>query len=209
MKKFVLFFILIICLLIPAYSETQAGLSVGHEWFKIFSVEGINADDYGQKRLLVNLDGATYFGSSDRSGGFGIEYGFGSIISLGEWQGDVSVRAQGFNAGYMAKFGLGYRHAFSDLFGLSVGLGVYGTYDSEKGSDSGNTYEFSEFDLFMYGKAAVDLTFGQSFRINLGANVGGPVWAHATIQYGVQSVSGEIEMSGIFFTPFISLSYVH
>lgn len=206
MKKILLFTILILMIVFPVFSESQTGVQIGYEKFRFFEVEGINTGNYGQTRIPIMINGAFY---GKEPGGLGIEYGIGGIFLLNTWQDNISVSPNEISTGWFCKLGLNYRHQVSNLFGMIAGLGVYGTYDSEDTSENGTKYSASEIDLFLYGKIGLDLTFGESFRFDLGAHVGGPIWAYATVTAGTQKVSGDMSMSGISFIPYIGLSYVY
>ena len=206
MKKALLIVILIMVVTVSVFSESQTGIQVGYEKFRFFEVEGINTGNYGQTKIPVMLNGAFY---GKEPGGLGIEYGIGGIFLLNTWQDNISISPNGISAGWVCRLGLNYRHQISNLFGMLLGLGVYGTYDSEDTSENGTTYRASEIDLFLYGKVGLDLTFGESFRFDLGAQVGGPIWAYATITAGTDKASGDISMSGITFIPYVGLSYVY
>lgn len=202
MRKIIVILSLLLCVAFSAFAaEGQIGLTLGFQNFWYDQDDG--PADMEERSLIITLDGANFFGEN---GGFGVEYGIGMSNVLNRKSGDLTVDSEEFHPDLALRLGLAYRYGFSDMFGIVAGLGASGHmswHDDYMGWDKVTTMSIS-----MYGKLALDITFG-SIRIDAGVGVGGPVYSKAEISVGDVTRSGETDLSGIFATPYISLSYVY
>lgn len=203
MKKVVLA-LLIALLAVPAFAaEGQIGVSIAPEWFWLSSVEGAKPEEsVGESTLYLSVDGANYFGED--GGGFGIEYGLGVSLPLYGWAGKESQRIEG-DAGFIFRAGLGFRREFNDLTGLAIGFGVNGSYSGHIFDLAIASADFSALMLSIYGRVAVDLTFLDCLRLDLGIAMGGPIFTSVKAVDKSQSV----DISGSFLAPFAAISYVY
>lgn len=207
MRKLFVITIIFIVSIVPVFAEGQIGLSLTPEWFWIKSVEGEKApESIGMTRFMLTVDGANYFGEK---GGFGIEYGLGMIFPVNQWEGNVTVKNESSNVGFVFRVGAGYRYELSDLIGFGIGLGLNGLYDSDSQSYLEQTISASEFDLHMYGRITADFTLLEFLRINAGLAIGGPIYTRLSISSGEYKETASIDMGGFFLAPFLGLSYVY
>lgn len=183
--------------------EGQIGISFTPEWSWITSFEGNDLGDIDMEgtNLLLTVDGANYFGRN--GSGFGVEYGLGVAFPVGS-QNEI-LPQEDSGAGFVFRAGIGYRFEFSRLFGLALGFGLNGAYQSESFSSLDLTITGSAFELGLYGKVAADLTLIDCIRINLGIAVGGPVY---NLISG-EEASENINIGGVFVSPFVGVSYVY
>lgn len=206
MKKVLILLVLAVFLVIPVSADSQLGISIAPEWMWISELEGVSAENAGTTRFYLTADGANYFG---RNGGFGIEYGLGAVFPLNMWVGDMTVNLNGEGTAFAFRVGLGYRYEFNNLIGMVVGLGMNGTFGGVSNHVGSNADYVAELDLGIYGRVAVDLTFIEALRVNVGLAMGGPVYTAAFGEFEGQSMSTSINMSGFFISPFVGISYVY
>lgn len=207
MKKVLILLVLAVFLVIPVSADSQLGISIAPEWMWISKAEGVSIENMGTTRFYLTADGANYFG---RNGGFGIEYGLGAVFPLNMWVGDTTVNLNGDGTAFAFRVGLGYRHEFNNLIGMVVGLGLNGTFGggSYGFGDSSTSYA-AELDLGIYGRVAVDLTFIEALRVNVGFAMGGPVYTAVFEESAGQTMSQSVNISGFFISPFVGISYVY
>lgn len=179
MKKKILILALVFCSAFAASAaDNQIGVSVSPQWMW--------AGEANDMTLLITVDGANYIGSD----GSGIEYGIGT--ELGFLQGQTI-------AGVAARIGYGYRMEFNPLLGLSIGVGINGTYVPPV------LGALSEFYIGMYGRIAVDFTFLDALRLNVGVGLGGPFFG--TFTYKNDTYVGFI--TGFYIAPYLGVSYAY
>lgn len=208
MKKVLILLVLAVFLVIPVSADSQLGISFAPEWMWISKVDGTSYENVGTTRFYLTADGANYFG---RNGGFGIEYGLGAVFPLNMWIGDTTINLNGEGTAFAFRVGLGYRHEFNNLIGMVVGLGMNGTFGGGSSYDFGsfNVNYAAELDLGIYGRVAVDLTFIEALRVNVGFAMGGPVYTAVFEESAGQTTSQSTNMSGFFISPFVGISYVY
>ena len=179
MKKKILILALVFCSAFAASAaDNQIGVSVSPQWMW--------AGDANDMTLLITVDGANYIGSD----GSGIEYGIGTELEF--LQGKTI-------AGVAARIGYGYRLEFNPLLGLSIGVGINGTYVPSV------LEALSEFYIGMYGRIAVDFTFLDALRLNVGVGLGGPFFG--TFTYEGDTYAGF--MTGFYIAPYLGVSYAY
>lgn len=202
-EKILVITIILVALLIPAFAEGQIGVTVAPEWRWTLSMERQKLpESMGTMDMIIAVDGTNYFGSN---GGFGIEYGLGIGIPVYSWVGDMTTDDENGNNAFIFKAGIFYRHAFSSLLGLSAGLGFSGSYSSEDTA----FYSTSTIFIDMYGKIAVDLTFFDALRLNAGLGLGGPVYNSYRTSSNGHTMTGDVNMSQLYLSPFVGISYVY
>lgn len=195
MKRLLVVMILALAAIAPVFAiNGQIGVSAGYEWFA-----NDTSFDSGTNSLALNVAGATYFGSE---GGLGIEYGLGMGIPMSSWAGDFSVDLDDNPKQFIFNAGLGYRFHFGDMLGLKLGIGANGYRTNE--SDSVSTMT-----LGIYGRLALDVTIAGCVRIDLGAFAGGPVMGKVDGTLGGISYSQDVDVKGIFVTPYAGISYAY
>ena len=205
--KVLIVIVLAVFLVIPVSADSQLGISMAPEWMWFSKAEGVSIENMGTTRFYLTADGANYFG---RNGGFGIEYGLGAVFPLNRWVGDTTVNLNGDGTAFAFRVGLGYRHEFNNLICMVVGLGLNGTFGggSYGFGDSSTSYA-AELDLGIYGRVAVDLTFIEALRVNVGFAMGGPVYTAVFEESAGQTMSQSVNISGFFISPFVGISYVY
>ena len=217
MKK--IFTVLIVLLSASAMlfaAEGRIGVSLAPEWlFGGAKVNGEVPEDTGSTSFMLLAEGANYFG---KEGGFGIEYGLGVKFPINTWVGDLSTEDESPSA-FSLKVGLGYRHEFSDIFGISVGAGALAdiTKVSEGGEIFGQTISGSSttFILDIYGSVAADITLIDFLRLEVGAMMGGPVWTATKAQVNAGGLGSwnpdpvKLDYGGFALAPFVRVSFVY
>lgn len=203
MKK--LFAILLIVLAVtPLFaSEGQIGATLGYQNAWLFEIEGNDTGDMQSRTLVMSVNGANYFGSN---GGFGVEYGIGMTNLLNTKYENLTVDDEEFDPGLILNLGVSYRYGITDMIGISAGLGLSAEMDWANGQDIvyiQKDVDLFEFDLGMYGKIAADFTFFDDLRLNVGLEMGGPLYKSITAESNTES----IDISAFYLTPYVSLSY--
>ena len=209
---------LLLCLLLLSgllfAAEGRIGVTLAPQWLWNTATE---ADD-GETNFLFMAEGANYFG---KEGGFGVEYGLGVNFPINTWAGDLVNDDPSSSSAFVFKAGLGYKYAFSDLFGLSAGVGVMGSIRSysDGGSWGGVTLsgKSTAFVMDLYGNIAADITLLDLLGINVGVIVGGPVLSTltTTVDGSIGDVGGshtettDVDKQGIFVAPFVGVSFVY
>ena len=198
MKRLLIVMILALAAIAPVFAiNGQIGVSAGYEWFA-----NDTSFDSGTNSLALNVAGATYFGSE---GGLGIEYGLGMGIPMSSWAGDFSVDLDDTPKQFIFNAGLGYRFHFGDMLGLKLGIGANGYRISE----SYDYASMSTLTIGIYGRLALDVTIAGCVRIDLGAFAGGPVMGKVDGSSMGVSYSQDVEVEGIFVTPYAGISYAY
>ena len=198
MKRLLIVMILALAAIAPVFAiNGQIGVSAGYEWFA-----NDTSFDSGTNSLALNVAGATYFGSE---GGLGIEYGLGMGIPMSSWAGDFSVDLDDTPKQFIFNAGLGYRFHFGDMLGLKLGIGANGYRISE----SNDSASMSKLTIGIYGRLALDVTIAGCVRIDLGAFAGGPVMGKVDGSSMGVSYSQDVEVEGIFVTPYAGISYAY
>lgn len=196
-------------------SEGRIGVSLAPEWMWY-----TNAEDSGKMDFALMAEGANYFGK--KGGGFGIEYGLGVKFPVSTWvAGSDPIDVEDGKSSFLFKAGVGYKHAFSDVFGISAGLGVRGDISStsEGGSWGGISVSGrgTTFVMDIYGSVSADLTLMDFLGIRIGAMAGGPVLGklRTTVQGGIGDFGGshsettDLGIEGFWLAPFVGVSYVY
>ena len=198
MKK--LFAILLIVLAVtPLFaSEGQIGATLGFQNFWIKDSDGAT-----NLSIVASVDGANYFGNN---GGFGVEYGIGMIDLMSYREDNHTVDDDEFKPSLLLHAGAAYRYGFTDIIGISAGLGLASEMYWDSYTDQ--NYKYDEFDLTLaiYGRVAADFTFS-SLRLNLGLEMGGPVYSMAKVSSEGHSETMDDIINGFYMTPYVSLSY--
>lgn len=213
MKK-ILVTLLILVAVVGAVSASDGriGVSVAPEWFW-YSTD--TETDLGRTNLAFMAEGAHYFGK--KGSGIGIEYGLGAYFPLNTWAGNsepVKV-PEDTPSNFIFKVGAGYRHEFSDLFGISAGLGIRGTYGKYIDFSIGDLIDSNttKFTLDLYGDVSFDITLLEFLRINVGVMLGGPVLTQTTTKtdtiIGSGSNTESLNISGFWLAPVIAVSYTY
>ena len=198
MKRLLIVMILALAAIAPVFAiNGQIGVSAGYEWFA-----NDTSFDSGTNSLALNVAGATYFGSE---GGLGIEYGLGMGIHMSSWAGDFSTDLDDAPKQFIFNAGLGYRFHFGDMLGLKLGIGANGYRTSE----SNDYASMSTLTIGIYGRLALDVTIAGCVRIDLGAFAGGPVMGKVDGSSMGVSYSQDVDVKGIFVTPYAGISYAY
>lgn len=188
--ELLVFLVLAIAIASPLYAmDGQIGVTIGYQY---------NTEDFGfgsgTKEIPINISGSDYFG---RDGGFGVEYGAGLGIGIGGWDGGSNYDETNSPTPFFANAGAGWRFHFNDTFGLKFGLGVDFRYMSKDNS--------SRYTLGAYGRVALDITFLDHIRLDAGAKVGGPLHA----EQAIGSLSGEVDVKGVYASPYVGIAYAY
>ena len=196
-------------------AEGRIGVSLVPEWF--FGGPKVNNEvpkDTGSTSMMLLAEGANYFG---KEGGLGIEYGLGVKFPINTWTGDIKAEDDSASA-FAVKVGLGYRHEFNDLIGISLGAGALGsvTRVSEGGEIFGQTISGSSttFILDLYGSVAADFTLIDVLRLEVGAMLGGPVYTGSSAEVSIGGGSWgsdpvDLNYGGFNLAPFVRVSFVY
>ena len=186
--------------------DSSVGLTLAPEWYWMFESRGQKLpDNSGDTRFHLMATGDSYFGDD---GGFGIEYGLGATFVMNTFINGETTKAENAPVGFVFNVGPGYRYELNSLIGFSAGLGIRGYLVSDESGFGEYSASYTAFYLDMYGKVAVDFTLFDFLRLDAGAMFGGPVFATGSYTYNGNSVSADVSVSGFFFTPFVSVSYV-
>ena len=138
--------------------------------------------------MLITVDGANYFDD-----GSGIEYGAGLSMRLMS----NGAKLEQIPLGAAFRVGYGYRYEFNPLVGFVLGVGLDGSTLSAGG--------YTVLTLGMYGKIAVDFTFLDALRLNVGVSLGGPFFG--TFTYEGDTYAGF--MTGFYIAPYLGVSYAY
>ena len=210
-RMLIVLLILLATVGVVSASDGHIGVSVAPEWFW-YSTE--TKTDLGRTNLAFMAEGAHYFGK--KGSGVGIEYGLGAFFPLNYWVGDADpVKLENASSSFIFKAGAGYRHEFSDLFGISAGLGIRGKYGKMIDYNLGDIIKSNttEFVLDLYGDISFDISLTDFLRINAGIMLGGPVLTQATTKMDIGGVSGSntesSDISGFWLAPVIAVSYTY
>lgn len=206
-KALLILFVLLASAGILSAHDGSIGITLAPESYWFSGIEGTTLpDNFGMTRFYLMADGSNYFGDEHS---FGIDYGIGALFSLNMWVGNITQSIDNAPVGLVFYLGPGYRYEFSDLIGISAGLGLRGSWISSTTNSAGYSSTTSEFDLELYGKASVDFTLIDFLRIDAGLMMGGPVYANMTVSGNGNSQSQSVRISGFFLTPFVGVSYVY
>lgn len=198
MKK--LFAILLIVLAVtPLFaSEGQIGATLGFQnfWFK-------DSDGDTALSIVASVDGANYFGNN---GGFGVEYGIGMIDLMSYREDNHTVDDDDFDPSLLLHAGASYRYGFTDVIGISAGLGLASEMAWDSMTIMNSQIDTFDFTMALYGRVAADFTFS-SLRLNLGLEMGGPIYSMRKVSGEGYSVTTDDIINGFYLTPYVSLSY--
>ncbi len=189
-------------------SEGRIGVSLAPEWMWY-----TNAEDSGKMDFALMAEGANYFGK--KGGGFGIEYGLGVKFPVSTWvAGSDPIDVEDGKSSFLFKAGVGYKHAFSDVFGISAGLGVRGDIGSTGFEGTSFSTSSTTFVMDIYGSVSTDLTLMDFLGIRIGAMAGGPVFGKVIgkAQIGGIEFGGDADYEfreGFWLAPFVGVSYVY
>ena len=208
MKK-ILVALLVLSVAIGAVSASDGriGVSISPEWF--WNNTGDSGVSSGSTNFSLMAEGANYFG---KKGGLGIEYGLGVTFPLNTWvEGSDPINVEDAPSSFIFKAGVGYRHEFSDLFGISAGVGINGKFQSRSYTVLGSEVSGNAFILGMYGDVMVDITLLEFLRINVGVMVGGPVYSAVNGSIGNIDIdmSDMFDTSGFSLAPVVALSFAY
>lgn len=195
--------------------EGRIGVTIAPDWMWYS-----NPEDTGKMDFNLMAEGANYFG---KEGGFGIEYGLGVKFPVNTWITDNDPqKVEDGKSSFLFKVGAGYKHAFSDMFGLTAGLGIRGSI--KPGADIGigdssvsGSLKIKTFMMDIYGSVAADITLLDFLSLQAGVSVGGPVISSrkTTIEGSIgefgDSTSNTVDLdrSGIYLAPFVGVSFVY
>ena len=190
--------------------EGRVGVTLSPEWFWNTEAEKTGYTDFN-----LMAEGANYFG---KKGGFGIEYGLGVGFPVNTWvNGSDPQKVEDGKSLFLFKIGAGYKHEFSDMFGLSAGLGIRGSVQSygDGGSIAGVSISGKStiFIMDIYGSVAADITLLDFLSLQAGVSVGGPVVSNMTTKGGIGELEGshttDLELKGISLAPYVGVSFVY
>ena len=185
--------------------EGRIGVTIAPDWMWYSNLE-----DTGKMDFNLMAEGANYFG---KEGGFGIEYGLGVKFPVNTWITDNDPqKVEDGKSSFLFKVGAGYKHAFSDMFGLTAGLGIRGSVlTTDGGFDLGGIIGVS-------GKATVFMMDIYDFlSLQAGVSVGGPVVSSCriTTEGSIGGIGGggtetvDLALSGFYLAPFVGVSFVY
>lgn len=195
--------------------EGRIGVTIAPDWMWYS-----NPEDTGKMDFNLMAEGANYFG---KEGGFGIEYGLGVKFPVNTWITDNDPqKVEDGKSSFIFKVGAGYKHAFSDMFGLTAGLGIRGSVLTTDGSfDLGGIIGVSgkatAFMMDIYGSVAADITLLDFLSLQAGVSVGGPVVSSCriTTEGSIGEIGGggtetvDLDLSGFYLAPFVGVSFVY
>ena len=198
MKK--LFAILLIVLAVtPLFaSEGQIGATLGFQNFWIKDSDGAT-----NLSIVASVDGANYFGNN---GGFGVEYGIGMIDLMSYREDNHTVDDDDFDPSLLLHAGASYRYGFTDVIGISAGLGLASQMTWDSMTIINSQIDIFDFTMALYGRVAADFTFS-SLRLNLGLEMGGPIYSMSKVSGEGYSKTTDDIINGFYLTPYVSLSY--
>ena len=218
MKKIVLILIVLVLAAGSVFaSQNKLGVTVGPAFGWGFGMADQKySQNTGATRLLVLLDGVTYF---DDDGGLGIDFGVGTLMNIkqwGDWKQFDPIFNSDFNAGLTFRLGLNYKHPLNDIIGVTVGAGFLGTavWRDSVFLGEGILADMTSFELDVYGEIGVDFLLARVISIEVGVMMSGPVFAN----YNISSEfihswyyewNGEnLELGAFYLTPFLGVSFV-
>ena len=195
--------------------EGRIGVIIAPDWMWYS-----NPEDTGKMDFNLMAEGANYFG---KEGGFGIEYGLGVKFPVNTWITDNDPqKVEDGKSSFLFKVGAGYKHAFSDMFGLTAGLGIRGSVlTTDGGFDLGGIIGVSGkttvFMMDIYGSVAADITLLDFLSLQAGVSVGGPVVSSCriTTEGSIGGIGGggtetvDLDLSGFYLAPFVGVSFVY
>ena len=195
--------------------EGRIGVAIAPDWMWYS-----NPEDTGKMDFNLMAEGANYFG---KEGGFGIEYGLGVKFPVNTWITDNDPqKVEDGKSSFLFKVGAGYKHAFSDMFGLTAGLGIRGSVlTTDGGFDLGGIIGVSGkatvFMMDIYGSVAADITLLDFLSLQAGVSVGGPVVSSCriTTEGSIGGIGGggtetvDLDISGFYLAPFVGVSFVY
>ena len=195
--------------------EGRIGVAIAPDWMWYS-----NPEDTGKMDFNLMAEGANYFG---KEGGFGIEYGLGVKFPVNTWITDNDPqKVEDGKSSFLFKVGAGYKHAFSDMFGLTAGLGIRGSVlTTDGGFDLGGIIGVSGkatvFMMDIYGSVAADITLLDFLSLQAGVSVGGPVVSSCriTTEGSIGGIGGggtetvDLDLSGFYLAPFVGVSFVY
>ena len=195
--------------------EGRIGVTIAPDWMWYS-----NPEDTGKMDFNLMAEGANYFG---KEGGFGIEYGLGVKFPVNTWITDNDPqKVEDGKSSFLFKVGVGYKHAFSDMFGLTAGLGIRGSVlTTDGGFDLGGIIGVSGkatvFMMDIYGSVAADITLLDFLSLQAGVSVGGPVVSSCriTTEGSIGGIGGggtesvDLDLSGFYLAPFVGVSFVY
>ena len=195
--------------------EGRIGVTIAPDWMWYS-----NPEDTGKMDFNLMAEGANYFG---KEGGFGIEYGLGVKFPVNTWITDNDPqKVEDGKSSFLFKVGAGYKHAFSDMFGLTAGLGIRGSVlTTDGGFDLGGIIGVSGkatvFMMDIYGSVAADITLLDFLSLQAGVSVGGPVVSSCriTTEGSIGEIGGggtetvDLDFSGFYLAPFVGVSFVY
>ena len=195
--------------------EGRIGVTIAPDWMWYS-----NPEDTGKMDFNLMAEGANYFG---KEGGFGIEYGLGVKFPVNTWITDNDPqKVEDGKSSFLFKIGAGYKHAFSDMFGLTAGLGIRGSVlTTDGGFDLGGIIGVSGkatvFMMDIYGSVAADITLLDFLSLQAGVSVGGPVVSSCriTTEGSIGGIGGggtetvDLDLSGFYLAPFVGVSFVY
>ena len=195
--------------------EGRIGVTIAPDWMWYS-----NPEDTGKMDFNLMAEGANYFG---KEGGFGIEYGLGVKFPVNTWITDNDPqKVEDGKSSFLFKVGAGYKHAFSDMFGLTAGLGIRGSVlTTDGGFDLGGIIGVSgkttAFMMDIYGSVAADITLLDFLSLQAGVSVGGPVVSSCriTTEGSIGGIGGggtetvDLDLSGFYLAPFVGVSFVY
>ena len=195
--------------------EGRIGVTIAPDWMWYS-----NPEDTGKMDFNLMAEGANYFG---KEGGFGIEYGLGVKFPVNTWITDNDPqKVEDGKSSFLFKVGAGYKHAFSDMFGLTAGLGIRGSVlTTDGGFDFGGIIGVSGkatvFMMDIYGSVAADITLLDFLSLQAGVSVGGPVVSSCriTTEGSIGGIGGggtetvDLDLAGFYLAPFVGVSFVY
>ena len=195
--------------------EGRIGVTIAPDWMWYS-----NPEDTGKMDFNLMAEGANYFG---KEGGFGIEYGLGVKFPVNTWITDNDPqKVEDGKSSFLFTVGAGYKHAFSDMFGLTAGLGIRGSVlTTDGGFDLGDIIGVSGkatvFMMDIYGSVAADITLLDFLSLQAGVSVGGPVVSSCriTTEGSIGGIGGggtetvDLDLSGFYLAPFVGVSFVY
>ena len=195
--------------------EGRIGVTIAPDWMWYS-----NPEDTGKMDFNLMAEGANYFG---KEGGFGIEYGLGVKFPVNTWITDNDPqKVEDGKSSFLFKVGAGYKHAFSDMFGLTAGLGIRGSVlTTDGGFDLGGIIGVSGkatvFMMDIYGSVAADITLLDFLSLQAGVSLGGPVVSSCriTTEGSIGGIGGggtetvDLDLAGFYLAPFVGVSFVY
>lgn len=153
--------------------------------------------------IVASVDGANYFGNN---GGFGVEYGIGMIDLMSYREDNHTVDDDDFDPSLLLHAGASYRYGFTDVIGISAGLGLASQMTWDSMTIINSQIDKFDFTMALYGRVAADFTFS-SLRLNLGLEMGGPIYSMRKVSGEGYSETIDDIINGFYLTPYVSLSY--